>query len=277
MARVPASKNAANTKTIKKPTKKKSVQKVAIVTGGGTGLGRDIANTLARDGFNVAIVGRRANRLRMKKGEKRLFAYPGDVGDPEQIKAIVKDVRGRFGRIDAVVNSAAIVRITPVNEIKPADIDDYHRINVAGTMNMALACLPALRQSRGSIINLSSSIATKPSRDMVCYATTKGAVEAFTKILALEVAPRVRVNCISPGLVKSEAYVQAGLDRKTIRGLEKFAASIYPMNRVGEPRDVSELARYLISDKADWLTGLIIPVDGGWSVVGATNVPRDLH
>ena len=192
----------------------------------------------------------------MKKGEKRLFAYPGDVGDPEQIKAIVKDVRGRFGRIDAVVNSAAIVRITPVNEIKPADIDDYHRINVAGTMNMALACLPALRQSRGSIINFSSSIATKPSRDMVCYATTK---------------------CISPGLVKSEAYVQAGLDRKTIRGLEKFAASIYPMNRVGEPRDVSELARYLISDKADWLTGLIIPVDGGWSVVGATNVPRDLH
>ena len=268
MAKRPQSKKAAN---------KKAARKVAIVTGGGTGLGRDIANTLAREGFNVAIVGRRASRLRMKKGEKRLFAYPGDVGDPGQIKTIVKDIRARFGRIDSVVNSAAIVRITPVDKITPADIDDYHRINVAGTMNMSLACLPALRQSRGSIINFSSSIASKPSRDMVCYATTKGAVEAFTRILALEVAPRVRVNCISPGLVKSEAYVQAGLDRKTIRGLEKFAASIYPMNRVGEPRDVSELAWYLTSDKADWLTGLIIPVDGGWSVVGATNVPREGH
>ena len=261
----------------KNPAHKKSPRRVAIVTGGGTGLGRDIANTLARDGFNVAIVGRRARRLRMKKGETRLFAYPGDVGNPEDIDAIVTGVRERFGRIDAVVNAAAIVRIIPVEEITPADIDEFHRVNVAGTMNMSLACLPALRQTRGSIINFSSSIATKPSRDMVCYATTKGAVEAFTKILALELAPKVRVNCISPGLVKSEAYVQAGLDRKTIRRLEKFAASIYPMGRVGEPRDVSELASYLTSDKADWLTGLILPVDGGWSVVGATNVPREAH
>tara|TARA_B100000686_G_scaffold354768_2_gene467080 strand:- start:669 stop:1460 length:792 start_codon:yes stop_codon:yes gene_type:complete len=262
---------------VKRSTKKTALRKVAIVTGGGTGLGRDIANTLSRDGFNVAIVGRRANRLQMKKGEKRLFAYPGDVGNPDDIKAIVKGVRDRFGRIDTVVNSAAIVRIIPVGKITPADIDEFHRINVAGSMNMALACLPALRKTKGSIINFSSSIATKPSRDMVCYATTKGAVEAFTKILALELAPKVRVNCISPGLVKSEAYLQAGVDPAGIRAIEKFAASIYPMGRVGEPRDVSELARYLISDKAEWLTGLIIPVDGGWSVVGATNVPREGH
>ena len=131
---------------------------------------------------------------RMKKGEKRLFAYPGDVGNPDDIKAIVKGVRDRFGRIDTVVNSAAIVRIIPVGKITPADIDEFHRINVAGSMNMALACLPALRKTKGSIINFSSSIATKPSRDMLCYATTKGAVEAFTKILALELAPRFASN-----------------------------------------------------------------------------------
>src|SRR5690606_17739121 len=92
------------------------------------------------------------------------------------------------------------------------DVEEFLRVNVGGTVNMTLACLPALKKARGSVVNFSSTIASRPSRDVLCYAVAKGGIEAFTRVLSFEAAPDVRVNCVTPGLVRSEVYYQAGMD-----------------------------------------------------------------
>jgi NAD(P)-dependent dehydrogenase (short-subunit alcohol dehydrogenase family) len=247
-------------------------RKVAIVTGGGTGLGRDLANTLTRDGYDVCIIGRRADRLKPKRGEK-LYPYPGDIGDPSQVKKLVKTILRDFGRLDVLVNCAAIVARIDVDKIKSEDVASLLAVNLAGTMNMTYACMAALRKTKGSVINFSSSIASKPSRGVSIYAATKGGVESFTKAMAVELAPIVRVNCVSPALVRSEAYFQGGMmDEKAYADLLKWVGTLYPMGRAGEPEDVSEMVAYLVSDKAKWLTGLIVHVDGGWAVAGSPRV-----
>lgn len=259
--------------------KRKSKQrKVVIVTGGGTGLGRHCANTLTREGYDVCIIGRRASRLKPGRGE-RLYPYPGDIGDPVQVKRLVKQITADFGRIDVLINCAAIVARIDVDKIKPEDVASLLAVNLAGTMNMTYACMAALRRTKGSVINFSSSIASKPSRGVSIYAASKGGVEAFTRSMAFELAPwKIRVNCVSPALVRSEAYFQGGMmDKKAYEQLLKWAGTLYPLGRAGEPEDVSELVAYLVSDKANWLTGLIIQVDGGWSVAGATAVPGVKH
>ena len=252
-------------------------RKVAIVTGGGTGLGRSCANVLTREGYAVAIVGRRAAKLKPKRGET-LYPYVCDVADRAQIRATVKAVLADFGRLDALVNGAGSVRIKKAENVTQDDIDSLIGTNLVGTMNFCYACVPALRKARGTIVNMSSSIAYRPSAESSIYAATKGGVESFTKALAVELAPRVRVNTVSPGLVRSEVYLAAGMGAKTYKNLLKWAGSLYLMGRAGEPEDVAELVAFLASDKASWITGLCIPVDGGYSVGQTIEVPRtELH
>ena len=199
-------------KPAKKQSSRRRTKRVAIVTGGGTGLGRDMANRLAADGFEVAIIGRRANRLKPKKGEKNLHPYVCDVGDRDQIKSTVKAVRAKFGRIDALVNNAGIVQRATHDKITPAQIDLTFGINLIGMMHMCLECAPALKRTKGSIINISSSLTDRCAPEYGVYAATKGAMNAWSKTLAMELARwGVRVNVVSPSLVRSEIYFADGM------------------------------------------------------------------
>ena len=255
-------------KPAKKSSPRRRPKQVAIITGGGTGLGRDMANRLAADGFEVAILGRRANRLKPKKGEKNLHPYVCDVGDRAQIKSTVKEVRAKFGRVDAVVNNAGVVQRATHDKITPEQIDTTFSINLIGMMHMCLECIPALKRTKGSIINVSSSLTDRCAPEYGVYAATKGAMNAWSKTLAMELARwGVRVNVVSPSLVRSEIYFADGMARKEYNAhLKMLGDTYFPLGRSGEPSDISGIVAFLASAESTWMTGQIVTIDGGEAV-----------
>ena len=248
----------------KKPTtgRTRARKKVALITGGGTGLGRATANALARDGFIVAICGRRAARLQPKRGEK-LHPYVCDIADSESVKNTVKAVLADHGRLDVLVNNAGMMRSEKIGTIKQATIAELIQTNLVGTINMSLACIPALTKTQGQIIMLSSVLSQRPNASTAIYSATKGGVESFAKALAVELAPKkVRCNVVAPALVDTEIYSHA-MDSRTFGKFLKERGKAYPLGRAGVPGDISELIAYLASDHTTWMTGVWIPVDGG--------------
>ena len=245
-----------------------SARKVAIVTGGGTGLGRDMANRLARDGFAVAILGRRAHRLKPAKGERDLHPHVCDVADGAQIKATVKAIRDRFGRIDVLVNNAGVMHCQTWDELSDEMIRYHLDVNLIGTINMCLECAPALKRARGSIINVSSSLTERCAPSYLAYSASKGGVNAWSKTLAMELSRwGVRVNIINPSLVRSEIVIADGATPEAYEAhLEELGRTYFPMGRSGEPEDVSALVSYLASDESSWMTGATLTIDGGEAV-----------
>ena len=245
-----------------------SARKVAIVTGGGTGLGRDMANRLARDGFAVAILGRRAHRLEPVEGERRLYPYVCDVADGAQIKATVKAIRDRFGRIDVLVNNAGVMHCQTWDELSDEMIRYHLDVNLVGTINMCLECAPALKRARGSIVNVSSSLTERCAPSYLAYSASKGGVNAWSKTLAMELSRwGVRVNIINPSLVRSEIVISDGATPEEYEAhLEELGRTYFPMGRSGEPEDVSALVSYLASDESRWMTGATLTIDGGEAV-----------
>ncbi len=242
-------------------------KRVAVVTGGGTGIGRGIARRLSQDGFIVAAIGRRAARLKPKRGE-HWHPYVCDVAEVGQIHDTVRAIRRDHGRIDVLVNSAGVVRREAIEKTTQDNITHTLGINLVGTMNFCIACIPALKRSKGSIINIGSSLTDRCSPQHSVYAASKGGVNAFSKSLAVELAPhKIRVNVVSPSLVRSEIYFPDGMDRETYDALLKAsAAGYYPLGRAGEPADIAALVSYLASPESSWVTGTVIAVDGGESV-----------
>ena len=256
----------------KKPAKKrtpKNRRKVAVVTGGGTGLGRDAANRLAQDGFTVAVIGRRADRLKPRRGEK-LCPYACDIADAGAIKKTVRAIVADLGGIDVLVNAAGVVKREPLAKITPETVSYQIDINLVGTINMSLACVPALKKTKGAIINFSSEFSQRAAPGFLVYCATKGGIDAVTRALAVELGPhQITVNAISPGLVRSEIYFNDGaMTKAEYEKYFKAYGKMYPLGRAGEPEDVSEMVSFLASGRAAWMTGDVISVDGGGAASG---------
>ncbi len=238
--------------------------KVALVTGGSAGLGEDIALHLRREGYKVLVCGRRADKLDSMKS-RGVEAFQCDIGSRDDIARMRQWVEQTCGGLDVLVNCAGIaVQKGPFLDASANDIERLIRINVLGTMFVTQAFLPLVIERKGSIVNFSSTLAQRPRAGSIAYCATKGAVEAFTRALAIEAAEHgVRVNCIAPALVRSEIYLAAGMSHADYDTLLAARAKEFPLRRVGEPRDVTGMLSYLISDSADWITGLCLAVDGG--------------
>lgn len=242
--------------------------KVAIVTGAATGIGRAIGQALNRDGYAIAAIGRRRESLEETK-KIGFHPYICDIGDEKQVNDTIAQVLSDLGRIDVLINNAGIIRVGMLEDMAVESIDDQLQINLAGTIYMTKACAPALRETAGSIINISSGLASKPVPAHAVYTATKGAVEAFSRAMALELHDSgVRVNVIAPSLVRSDIYVADGMGQADYDKLHEELGKQYLMGRSGEPEDVAELAAFLVSDKASWMTGTVYPVDSGYRSVG---------
>lgn len=237
--------------------------RVAVVTGAGSGIGRACAEALARDGFKVVGLGRRVEPLRAAAVEPRVC----DVADAGQTRAVLSALTDALGRIDVLVNAAGLVRSARFGEMAEDDIDALVSVNLKGTLNTVSAALPGLRRYGGAIVNISSTLAQRPTAGAAVYAATKGAIDALTRALAVELAPEgIRVNAVSPSLVRSDIWLSAGMDQPSYDALLAARGREYPLGRVGEPSDVAAMVAFLASPRADWMTGAVIPVDGGSSV-----------
>lgn len=238
--------------------------KVALVTGGSTGLGADIARELQRQGFTVAVCGRRQEKLDVMQA-CGIFGLQCDIANPEDVLRLKDWLLREFGGLDVLANCAGVaLPRSRFMDVRFDEIEKMLRINVFGTLHVTHTLLPLVQQRRGSILNFSSTLSQRPRAGTVAYSASKGAVEAFTRALAIEAAEHgVRVNCIAPALVRSDIYLAAGMSPKEYEDLLTARAAEFPLKRVGEPADVSGLVSYLVSDRASWLTGQIYVVDGG--------------
>jgi 3-oxoacyl-[acyl-carrier protein] reductase len=244
--------------------------RIALVTGAGSGFGAGIARAFAREGARVVVQdldGAAAERVAGGIGAAAV-ASAGDVTDPEAVARAVEAATALGGRVDVVVNNAGWThRNKPMLEVTEAEFDRIFAVNVRAIFLMTRAVVPAMRAAGGGVIlNIGSTAGVRPRPGLTWYNASKGAVNLVSKSMALELAPdRIRVNCVAPvmgatGLL--EAFM--GLP-DTPENRAKFVATI-PMGRLSEPEDIAEACVYLASDAAAFVTGVVLPVDGGRTV-----------
>lgn len=243
--------------------------KIALVTGGGAGIGRAIAETFAREGAHVVIADRdgetaRATADSITKSNGAASAYEVDVTNTGQVKELMAKIAEAFGKLDVLINNAGVGERSDFRHMSDEAWDRVWKTNLDGTVRCAREAFALLKASgRGAIVNLSSVMATKHTRQMSVYSATKGAVSALSRSLAVEYAPYgIRVNTLCPG------YVETGLiGRYTANPMiAKGLLSQTPLRRFGQPQDIANAALFLASDEAAYVTGASLNVDGGMDV-----------
>jgi 3-oxoacyl-[acyl-carrier protein] reductase len=237
--------------------------KVAIVTGGSRGIGRAIVQALAREGVKVVFTyaQNKAMADELANGDT-IIAIQADVSNMEQAKNLVKQVKERFGRIDFLVNNAGITKDKLVAMMSEKDWDDVIDTNLKGVFAMTKPTVGAmLRQRSGSILNITSISGIVGMPGQVNYSSSKGGMIAFTKALAKEIARAgITVNALALGFVETDMTAVLNDDFKN-KALEQI-----PLGRFGKAEEMAEIALFLLSPKAQYITGQVIQVDGGLAI-----------
>jgi len=241
--------------------------KVALVTGGARGIGREVCLVLARNGADVGLLDINVDEAEKTAEDVRALgrrskAFRADVTSLEDAEKVVEQMIEELERVDILVNNAGITRDNLVLRMTPKEWDDVIAINLKGTFNYtAVVGRQMLRQRSGSIVNLASVVALVGNPGQANYCASKAGVIGFTKAVARELAGRsIRVNAIAPGFIKSEMT-----DAMSEVMREKMLASI-PLKRAGTASDVADVVVFLASDASSYITGQVIVVDGGMTM-----------
>jgi len=242
--------------------------KVAVVTGASKGIGAGIAKGLSAAGASVVV-----NYASSREGADRVvadiaanggkaIAVQGDVSKAEDVKRLFEETRKAFGTLDVLVNNAGVYDFKPLEEVTE---DEFHRefnVNVFGPIIATKTALPHFGPAGGSVINISSVASETPVSNSVVYSATKSAVDSITRVLAKELGSRnIRVNTIAPGGVETEGTHSAGVIGSDF---QRQMIAVTPLGRFGQPDDIAQVAVFLASDDARWLTGERIAASGGF-------------
>ena len=245
--------------------KKILTRKTAIVTGGARGIGLMTARLFQNSGWNTVLVDRDSNELSEAIiDDKNTLALGLDISKPDQIDKMVKDTLSRFGRIDALVNNAGVADFGPIENTSFNRWREVMRTNLDGMFLCVQAATKELKKTKGSIVNIGSISGLRASTLRVAYGTSKAAVIQLTKQQAVELGEHgIRVNCVAPGPVRTK--LAAAVHTPEI--VDAYHDAI-PLNRYGTEEEIGQVICFLCSEKASYLTGQIIAVDGGFEAAG---------
>ncbi len=245
--------------------------KVAIVTGASSEIGLEISKRFVEEGAKVVLIGRNLDKLEkaktsIKNYETNTVAIPCDITNESQVIQTVDQINEHYGKIDILVNNAGAIN-DPVHfhEMNESDWLSLVNVNLFGTFKITKSVIvKMLENKKGSIINIGSISSERaiPKVHLTVYCTTKAAINMFTKGIAIEYARKnIRCNCVNPGIINA-GMIKPYLDYPEAR---KVLEDRQPINRIGEPSDVANAVVYLASDESDWISGVILNVDGGKS------------
>lgn len=238
--------------------------KHALVTGGASGIGEATCKELARAGATVIVAD-----LNLEKAKALASSLPNatavlmDVTKRESIEAVASQLK----QLDILVNNAGIAHVGDITHVEPEDFDRLMEVNVKSVYLVTRAMLPLLLKNKGSIVNIGSVAGMVGIKQRFAYCVTKGAVLSMTRQLAVEYPKELRVNCICPGTVQTP-FVEGYLDKYHANEKEKVRAELnarQPVGRLGKPEEIASIIRYVCSDEAEFMTGSLLPIDGGWT------------
>ncbi|CDE54063.1 MAG: 3-oxoacyl-[acyl-carrier-protein] reductase [Clostridia bacterium] len=241
------------------------MDKCALITGATRGIGKQIAITLAKQGYNIALNYRKENeelentKKEIEKIGVQILAVKGDVANFEDCENFVKQVIERFGQIDVLVNNAGITKDMLLMRMKKEDFEQVIDTNLVGTFNVTKNVVPYMMKARsGRIINISSVVGISGNAGQTNYSASKAGIIGFTKSLAKEIASRnILVNAVAPGFIETNMTDVLKDDVK-----QEIAKNI-PLKRMGTAQDVANVVKFLASDDSSYITGQVINVDGG--------------
>ena len=246
---------------------KNKTQQIAIVTGGASGIGLAISETFVKNKIKTIVIGRDLKKLKAVKLKlgKDCEIQSFDLKDRKNIPVLINKLVKKFGPIDILINNAGINMKKPLIEVSDEDFDHIIETNLQSIFTLTREVVKhMLPNKKGTIVNISSMASQYGIPKVIAYTASKGAIEAMTRALAVELSPQgIRVNCIAPGFIATEMSAKA-LNNDTER--KNKALGRTPMGYLGEPKDIGTTALFLASDAAKYITGVVLPVDGGNSI-----------
>ncbi len=242
-------------------------RQVAIVTGGGSGIGLAIAEKFIKGGIETVIVGRDEEKLKKAKDKlgEHCYTMSCDVSKLETLPGLVKKVAEQFGQIDILVNNAGINMKKDLTEVTDEDFQQIITTNLCSVFALSREVVKEmLKKGSGSIINISSMAAQYGLPRVIAYSASKTAIDGMTRAMAVELSPKgIRINAIAPGFIETDMTAKA-LNSDPERKQKVFGRT--PMGYMGKPDDIGEAALFLATDSSKYITGVVLPVDGGNSI-----------
>ncbi len=240
--------------------------KIAVVTGGNSGIGYATAKKLTEDGATVIITGRSAERVQKAASELNITGIVADVSDLSAIDNLVEQVKNQFGNIDILFVNAGIFSPAPIGQISEEMFDNQMGINFKGAVFTVEKFIPILNDE-ASIINLSSINAYTGMPNTAIYAASKAALNSYTRTAATELAPRkIRINAVNPGPVETPIFEKTGMPEDQLKEFAQAIKNRIPLGRFGKPEDIANLVAFLASDIASFITGGEYNIDGGTNI-----------
>src|SRR6266404_822944 len=241
--------------------------KKVLVTGASSGIGLAAAERFLSEGAAVAIVGRRMNALNevaSSSDNRNVIAIVADLSEDNQTERCIAEAVEAMGGLDVVVNAAGILKAGRIEDTTVDLWDEMMNINLRSIFHLMKLAVPHLESSRGNIVNVSSVTGPRSFPGVLAYCVSKAGLDQLTRCAALELAAKgIRVNAVNPGVVVTELHRAGGMNDEAYAAFLEHSKTTHPLGRVGRPEEIADLIYFLASDRAGWITGATVSIDGG--------------